>query len=150
MATVVLTAAKGRPGVSTWATALAFAWPAGTGREVVLVDADVSGGGPLSAFQRYGLGDGRGLLRWSTARNGGSDLVNELHSLDAEGSRRLLAGLPDPVAGAAVAPRWSALVVALRELTDGGQRDVLVDLGRLGSRHEAEPLLAAADLVTFS
>ncbi len=149
MAVLALLAAKGAPGVSTWATALTLAWPTATGRQVLLVDADVSGAGPLSAHQRYGLGDGRGLLRWVAGHRGSGALESELLSLDGDGRRWLLPGPPDAAAGAALGPRWPDLVLALTALCEGRDLDVLVDVGRWGSRHEAAPLLAAADVVVL-
>ena len=86
MAVLALLAAKGAPGVSTWATALTLAWPTATGRQVLLVDADVSGAGPLSAHQRYGLGDGSGLLRWVAGHRGSGPLESELLALDGAGA----------------------------------------------------------------
>jgi MinD-like ATPase involved in chromosome partitioning or flagellar assembly len=145
VATIVLTAAKGRPGVSTWASALTLVWPDATGRGVLLVDADVSGGGPLSSYQRYGLGDGRGLLAWAAGR--GRTLVDELLGVGGLDRAWLLPGLPDAAGAPALGPRWSDLARALAELQAERDLDVVVDLGRLGSKHEAEPVLASADAV---
>lgn len=143
----MLTAAKGRPGVSTWATALALAWPVASGRSVLLVDADVSGGGPLSAYQRHGLGDGRGLLAWAAGGGRARPLEDELLALGEEGSAWLLPGLPDAAGARALGARWPQLVRALTELCSGRDLDLVVDMGRFGSRDEAVPLLASADLV---
>lgn len=146
MTLLALTAAKGAPGVSTWCAALLAAWPAVTGRGLVLVDADVSGGGPLSRFQRLGLGDNRGLLGWSAA-GGRSSLESQLFRVGDDDARWLLTGVPDVAAAPAVARSWPRLVDALGELTDGRDLDVVVDLGRWGARHEASAILACADRV---
>lgn len=147
MALVALTAAKGSPGVSTCALALTVVWPSAVpGRRVLLVDADVAGGGPASAFQRHGLGDGRGLLSWSAAAPAGQRLERELLALTGEG-RWLLAGLPDPAGAAALSGRWAELLKDLQVLADAHELDVVVDLGRHGARHEATALLTAADTV---
>lgn len=142
MTILAVTAAKGSPGVSTWCTALVAAWPVATGRGVVLVDADVSGAGPLSRFQRLGLGDNRGLLGWvSSSRR--SSLESQLFQL-GDGPRWLLPGIPDAAAAAAVARSWEAVADALLDLVDGRDLDVIVDVGRAGARYEAAPLLVCA------
>lgn len=147
MALFALTGAKGSPGVSTCALALALAWPlALPRRRVLLVDADVAGGGPASAFQRHGLGDGRGLLGWAAATPSDDRLERQLLALNGEG-RWLLSGLPDAGGAAALAGRWAELRTELENLQRDRDIDVLVDLGRSGARHEATPLLAGADAV---
>lgn len=149
MAIFALLAAKGGPGVSTAASALTYAWPSEGGRQVLLVDADVSGGGPMSDHQRYGLGDGRGLLGWAAGRGQDRSLEHQLLTLDARGRRQVLAGLPDAGGAPVLGPRWAEFVLALRELSRDRKLDVLVDLGRWGTRYEATPLLAAADVVVL-
>jgi MinD-like ATPase involved in chromosome partitioning or flagellar assembly len=147
VALFALTAAKGSPGVSTCALALALVWPlALPGRRVLLVDADVAGGGSVSAFQRHGLGEGRGLLGWTAASPSDDRLERQLLALDGE-DRWLLSGLPDAGSAAALAGRWAELRVDLENLQRERGIDVLVDLGRCGARHEATPLLAGADAV---
>lgn len=147
MTLVALTAAKGSPGVSTCALALALLWPSSfPGRRVLLVDADVAGGGPVSAFQRHGLGDGRGLLAWAAAPPAQDRLERQLLALAGE-DRWLLAGLPDPAGAAALSGRWTELGADLQDLQADRDLDVIVDLGRAGARHEARPLLAGADAV---
>lgn len=147
MTLLALTAAKGSPGVSTCALALTLMWPlAFPGRRVLLVDADVAGGGPVSAFQRHGLGDGRGLLAWAAAPPAGDRLERELLALTGE-DRWLLAGLPDPGSAAALSARWTELSMDLQDLQRDWDLDVIVDLGRAGARHEARPLVAGADAV---
>ncbi|MEO6821364.1 MAG: hypothetical protein ABI468_02365 [Candidatus Nanopelagicales bacterium] len=142
-----LSAAKGSPGVSTCALALALVWPlALPGRRVLLVDADVAGGGSVSAFQRHGLGDGRGLLGWAAATPSDDRLERQLLALDAGGGW-LLSGLPDAGSAAALDGRWTELRTELEELQRDRCIDVLVDLGRCGARHEATPLFAGADAV---
>ncbi len=150
---VALTSAKGSPGVSTWAAALVAVWPEVTGRDVLLVDADVSGAGPTGDHLRHGLGDGRCLLRWAAAA-GRAAVRDELVSLDRAGRRLLLPGLPDAAGAPVVAPHWELLLGALRDLeapADDASApatvDVLVDIGRWGSRYEATPLLSGADAV---
>lgn len=149
---LVLVSAKGSPGVSTWAAALVSAWPDAVGRSVLLVDADVSGAGPAGDYLRHGIGDGRCLLRWAAAA-GRSAVQDELVALDGSGRRLLLPGLPDAAGAAVVAPHWGALLTGLRDLEtrrgDEPAIDVVVDLGRWGSRNEATPLMAGADAVAM-
>lgn len=132
--------------MSTWAAGLTLAWPAATGRGALLVDADVSGGGPLSAYQRHGLGDGRGLLAWAAGSGRTRPLEDELLVLGDEGRAWLLPGLPDGAGARALGARWPQLARSIAELCSGRDLDVLVDIGRLGSRDAAEPLLASADV----
>ncbi len=148
MTVFALLAAKGRPGVSTWATALMVAWPVATGRQVLLLDLDVSGAGPVSEYQRYGLGDGRGLLGWVAAA-GRSSLEDQMYALDGDGTRWLVPGLPDATGAASVGEHWPAFVEAIERTCEERELDVLVDLGRWGSRHEATPVRDAADVVVL-
>lgn len=143
MTIVAATAAKGSPGVSTWCAALVAAWPVVTGRGVVLVDADVAGAGPLSRFQRLGLGDNRGLLGW-VGSGGRIPLESQLFRL-GDGPRWLLPGIPDVAAAGSLGRSWEAVHEALLTLVEGRELDVVVDVGRLGARHEADVLLARAD-----
>jgi MinD-like ATPase involved in chromosome partitioning or flagellar assembly len=148
MALFVLAAAKGAPGVSTAALALALVWPGATGgRRVLLADADVAGGAAVSSFQRLGLGDGRGLLGWAAAAPGPDRLEQQLLALDPSGRRLLLAGLPDAAGAAALSGRWPQLLDDLVRCQAEDDLDVLVDMGRFGSRHEALALVAGADAV---
>lgn len=147
MALFALTAAKGSPGVSTCALALALVWPSVMpGRRVLLVDADVAGGGGVSAYQRHGLGDGRGLLGWAAATPADDRLERQLLALAGDG-RWLLAGLPDAASASALAGRWAELSTELEGLQREWDLDVLVDLGRYGARYEAQSLLTGADAV---
>lgn len=147
MTVIAVCSAKGAPGATTTALALALAWPL-NGGSVLLVDADPAGADLASGYLQGATGPGAGAGAVATAR---SDLVDAVHgsavALDATGSRLLLAGpAPLPPTRPGAAPVWSRL----RELdsTGGESWTVLVDVGRLPAGADAS-LLAAADLVVL-
>ena len=147
MTVIAVCSAKGAPGATTTALALALAWPL-NGGSVLLVDADPAGADLASAYLQGATGPGAGAGAVGTAR---SDLLDAVHgsavALDATGSRLLLAGpAPFPPTRPGAAPAWSRL----RELdsTGGESWTVLVDVGRLPAGADAS-LLAAADLVVL-
>lgn len=151
MTVIALASAKGSPGVTTTALALAWAWPeAATGRGVLVVDADMAGGDIATGYLQAAVPAERGLLSLAAERT--SDLSDRLWdhlvSLDGDQTRLVLTGITDRSQARAVAPQWSPLAEALAALADGEPRvDVFVDLGRLGTIGEATPLLERADLL---
>jgi Flp pilus assembly CpaE family ATPase len=147
MTMIAVCSAKGAPGATTTALALALTWPL-NGGSVLLVDADPAGADLASGYLQGATGPGAGAGAVATAR---SDLLDAVHgsavALDANGSRLLLAGparFPPTRPGAT--PAWSRL----RELDSTGEESwtVLVDVGRLPAGADAS-LLAAADLVVL-
>jgi hypothetical protein len=147
MTVIAVCSAKGAPGTTTAALALALAWPLHGGR-VLLVDADPAGADLASGYLQGAPGPGAGAGAVATARG---DLLDAVHScavaLDSSGSRLLLTGpAPFPQARPGTPPAWSRL----RELDAVGGADwtVLVDVGRLPAGADAS-LLAAADLVVL-
>ena len=147
MTVIAVFSAKGAPGATTTALALALAWPL-NGGSVLLVDADPAGADLASGYLQGATGPGAGAGAVATARG---DLLDAVHgsavALDATGSRLLLAGpAPFPPTRSGAAPAWSRL----RELdsTGGESWTVLVDVGRLPAGVDAS-LLAAADLVVL-
>ena len=147
MSLIAMVSAKGSPGVSTSAVAMALAWATGRpGRTVTLVDADVSGSGPSSTYQRHGLDDGRGLLAWATGND--DVLQTQVVQLGDVGTAGLLPGFPDGTKGGALTGRWDSLLAALRAAVDQDpSHDILIDIGRLGSGHEGVPLVRGSDVV---
>ncbi|MGI8681359.1 MAG: hypothetical protein ACR2JO_04360 [Mycobacteriales bacterium] len=155
MTVIALASAKGAPGVSTAALALALMWP----RPVLLVDADPSGGDLLAGFYRGERPAGPGVVGATLAARRDpmtAAIWSQVLPL-ADGRRAwLLAGVSSPQQARSV--DWQGLADALPGLErDGDPVDVLVDLGRLRSPTEAtrpdspgpEPLLRAADLVVL-
>lgn len=147
MTVIAVCSAKGAPGATTTALALALAWPVGGG-SVLLVDADPAGADLASGYLQGATGPGAGAGAVATARG---DLLDAVHgsavALDATGSRLLLTGpAPFPPTRPGTAPAWSRM----RELdsTGGEGWTVLVDVGRLPAGADVS-LLATADLVVL-
>lgn len=149
MSVIVLTSAHGAPGVTTTALALTVAWPsARVGRRVLLVDADPAGSGLLSGSLRNGVPDSAGVSVLAAARPplSAEQVVACAVALDEHATRMVLPGVVDPAQARPLASMWGALAEAARELSGLGV-DVLVDMGRLGHRHEPSMWLTAADLL---
>ncbi len=145
---IALCSAKGAPGVTTSALALALSWP----RPVVLAELDPAGGDVLAGYGRGQLAAG-GLadLELAARRGGVTERLDEhLLHLDTGGRARLLPGLTDPVSARRV--EWARLATALAALPGRGI-DVLADCGRLGAASFPADVVAEADctlLVTGS
>jgi hypothetical protein len=145
VALIVLVSAKGSPGATTAALALAAVWP----RPVLLAELDPAGGDIAAGFLRADARPSGGLLEVALAARRDLAPAEVLArclrlSEDAEGVL-LLPGLVDPGHAAALAPVWPQVAAALRGLaeTDPGY-DVLADAGRAPA---APALVAAADRV---
>ncbi|MEV6922964.1 ParA family protein [Dactylosporangium sp. NPDC051485] len=160
MALLAVCSAKGSPGATTTALALALTWP----RRVLLAECDPAGGDLAAGFLREVALDGRGLDRLTStlARRPLTDgmLWNELVDLapagDAARTKLLLPGLADPAQAATwaepqrrgQAAGWDQLAALFPTLRDGADEyDVLADCGRLVVAHPATPLVTRADLV---
>lgn len=147
MTFTVLVSAKGSPGVTTSALALAAVWP----RRVVLAECDPAGGDILAGFFRASAPPAGGLLELALAARRGlspHDVVRRCLRLSDHDDRvLLLSGLTDPAHATAVAPVWPRIAAALRELGDAEPAyDVLADAGRL-TYPQAGDLIAGADRV---
>ncbi|SHN19330.1 hypothetical protein [Cryptosporangium aurantiacum] len=154
MTVIALVSAKGSPGVTTMALALALTWSS----PVVLAECDPAGASVLPGYLQGRLGAGGGLLpvamsalRRSAPPDAGvpTDFWGELVDLSPPGEDRLLLpGLTDPAQAATVAPvwRWCAGLFAQIE-RDERAYDVLVDCGRLVAPHTPWPVIARADVV---
>lgn len=137
---ITLTSAKGSPGVTTAALALALCWP----RPVVLAELDPAGGDVLAGYGG-GRASGNGLQELIvTSRRGGlaARLPMHLMALDADGRARLLPGLVEPATAANA--DWVSLAAALAGLSDAGV-DVLADCGRLRAEHSPTAVLERAE-----
>ncbi|MDQ3733474.1 MAG: hypothetical protein M3400_05650 [Actinomycetota bacterium] len=138
---IALCSAKGSPGVTTSALALAWGWP----RRMVLAECDPAGGDILAG---YGQGQARlgsqGLTDLMVAARNGSaelELWTHLVSLDPQRKSFVLPGLSEPrSAGVIDWPRLVSLLV-------GSGADILADCGRLRAENVPRPVLWAADLV---
>lgn len=141
---VVLVSAKGSPGVTTLAVALAACWP-GSGRPV-LVECDPSGG---SLAVRFGLGGDSGLVGLAAAARAGArrDALRAWVRELPGGVRVVCAPVDAAQARAAV----STLAGASASASAGDLRQrfgaevVIADCGRADPATEA--LVAAADRV---
>lgn len=145
-----MTAAKGSPGASTAALALATCWP----RRVLLAECDPAGG-DIATGWLHGAADvgDRGLLSVAlAARHGAAPVWDNVLTLDETGAVVWLPGLPDARQAPTVSAQWAAIADALAAgpPTDGadgaGEADVLADLGRLGAVHYPTAVATRADL----
>ena len=151
MAVIALTSAKGSPGVTTTALALAGVWSEmAAERRVLLVDADMAGGDVAAGYLQGSVPSTGGLLGLTADRDRDRpDAVwDHTLALDDDASRMLLTGVTDPAQARSLIGLWPSLASTLAELaaTDPPV-DVLVDLGRHGGVHDATPLRERADLV---
>lgn len=151
MVAVALLSAKGSPGVTTTALALSDAWPqVHPDRRVLIAECDAAGGDIAAGYLRGSLDGARGVLSLAAqrSRNAVEGVWGQVLALDDDGKRLLLPGLTDPSRAAAAEAAWPTLAAALDGLA--GQQppiDVLIDLGRLRTAHEAVILRRRTDLV---
>jgi MinD-like ATPase involved in chromosome partitioning or flagellar assembly len=145
MAVVVLTSARGAPGVTTSALAMAMLWP----RPVVLLEADVAGSSSiLAGYLRGTVSPDRGLVSLAVAHRRGvlHETFYEQTVAFIEDRVRLVPGLVNAQQAASMDKLWSPLGVVLANLEQAGT-DVIVDAGRLGMMHGPQPLIRSADAV---
>lgn len=149
MSVVVLCSAHGAPGTTTTAWALARVWPeVHPGRRVLLIDADPAGSGLLTGPLLGGVPDEAGvsMLAATHAPLTIEQLMRCCVALNDAGAQLVLPGITDPVQARPLASTWAALCDLSRDLSDSGI-DVLVDLGRVGHRHEPTVWTREADVV---
>lgn len=144
MAVITLTSAKGSPGVTTTAVALALVWP----RPVLLLEADVTGGSSILAgyFQGNQRHD-RGLIDLAAAHRSGN-LQDGLHTASIpfpNSSARFIPGLASPAQAGTMERLWEPIAAVLRGLESTGT-DVIIDAGRLGAIGGPNPLIREADV----
>jgi hypothetical protein len=153
MTVIALTSSKGSPGVTTTALALAWVWPeVAPARRVLVVDADVAGGDITTGYLRGAVTSTDGLLGLAGDRSDDAvaALWNHLIALDDDGTRLLLTGISDPAQARSLVGTWSTLSGVFAKLDDEDPPvDIIVDLGRLGSAHEATALRQRADHVVL-
>jgi MinD-like ATPase involved in chromosome partitioning or flagellar assembly len=149
MGLVSLVSAKGAPGVTTTALALAALWP----RHVLLADCDPAGGDVALRMPGEGgepIDRDRGLLSLAAvSRRGLSGMQVREHVQRLEGGLEVLAGVRSPEQAAASEHLWSALGSAL-DAMEG--TDVIADCGRVAeqaSHSLALPVLRSSRLVVL-
>lgn len=136
----VLCSAKGAPGVTTAATALALQWP----RDVLLVELDMHGGDlawRLSSRTGAALSPDVGAITLATGVGASSDVMDHVQLTD--GNLQVLIG-PRNVREARAITRWDTAVDKLAALP----MDVIIDGGRVVSdTTPLAPALRRADQV---
>lgn len=139
---ISVVSAKGAPGVTAAALALARVWP----RPVLLADLDARGGDVIWAFGRGQVTDGRGLLGLQvTSRREPWVTALWSHVVEMGESKWLLPGLHDPRhAGTMQWPGLAAALCAFREL------DVIADCGSVRSVDAPSPVWTSSDLVVVA
>ncbi|MFJ1757642.1 hypothetical protein [Kitasatospora sp. NPDC088134] len=144
MSLIVMGSAKGAPGTSTTALALAGVWPSPT----LLAELDPYGS---DLVYRQVAPDGavldpnRGMFSLALAARGGlnPDVIRE-HTQFLPGDQEILLGLSRSEQGAAWGAHWDRLG---RVLAAPGSTDVIADVGRLYPDSPALALLPHASLV---
>ncbi|MFB7674106.1 hypothetical protein ACFC26_22105 [Kitasatospora purpeofusca] len=144
MSLIVIASAKGAPGASTTALAMAGVWP----RQSLLAELD-----PLGSDLVYRqvaptgevLDPNRGMFSMALAARGGltPDVIRE-HTQHLPGDQEILVGLSRPEQGAAWGAHWDRLG---RVLAAPGSTDVIADIGRLYPDAPTMALLPHASLV---
>ncbi|MGB7980102.1 MAG: hypothetical protein WCF36_04835 [Candidatus Nanopelagicales bacterium] len=148
MAVITVLSAKGSPGVTTATIALTMAWSGvHPGRSAVVIDADPIGGDSAAGVLRGAAPAQAGMLSLATSR--GLDPIQALDAasvhLRADGSARLVPGVPDLDRAPALILAWDALA----DLRTGGADlaiDLFVDAGRADRLGDDSPWLQERDL----
>lgn len=141
---VALGSAKGSPGATTLALALAASWPTSARRpRPLLVEADPSGG---DVAARFGVSDTPGLmdLAAATRRAASPRVLGECVQM-LPGEIHAVVGPAGAQQASAAVALFAAKGVELLRAGMGTAGTVLLDLGRL--QHEAAGLVEAADRV---
>jgi MinD-like ATPase involved in chromosome partitioning or flagellar assembly len=137
--------AKGSPGATVAASALASVWPT----DPVLADLDPVGGDVAWRYRDLGgepLEAERGLLSLGAGvRRGAAEVDLADHLQVASGGLRVLAGLSSPAQGAGIGSAWAQLPGVF----SAADCDVIADCGRVVPGSATMPVLASADAVLF-
>jgi hypothetical protein len=144
MALVALASAKGAPGVTTLAVALAGVHPG----PAVVADVDPAGGDLVWRYttpQGEPLEVGRGLLSLAAVvRHGRADLTPHLQTI--AGGLPVLTGVTAAEQVTGLGPVWPQIAHALATLPGA---DVFADCGRVAAGSPALPVVLAADAVVL-
>ena len=151
MALISLLSAKGSPGVTTATVGLTMAWRgANPDRCALALDFDPIGGDTAGGVLRGAVSASAGILPLATAR--GVDRHDALDSasvyLRADGSARLVPGVPDEARAAALPLAWDVISEVRADLHQAGT-DVLVDAGRVDRAGLEASWLVDADLAVL-
>ena len=145
MTVYALASAKGSPGVSTAAVALAACWPS----PVVLADVDPAGGDIMWRSRTVAggpLDPDRGLLSLGAAvRRGAANADLTEHLQQTALGIDVLVGLASPDQLAGLGAAWGQLPAVFAQ----HRADVLVDCGRVVPGSSAMPVLTGADVVVM-
>lgn len=146
MALYAVCSAKGSPGVTTVATALALAWEG----PVVLADLDPAGG---DLGVRYRDAEGRPLLvdrglvsLGASVRRGTEAGALDAHLQMTTGGLPVLAGVARPEQVVGLGGSWPHIAYALGSAPGG---DVVADCGRILPGSAVLPVLAGSQAVLF-
>ncbi|WP_051415723.1 hypothetical protein [Nocardiopsis sp. CNT312] len=143
---VCVASAKGSPGVSTAALAMALAWLS----PVLLAELDPAGGDLRPRIMPSLTGSHQLLNLASADTLTSKDVAAQVVSLDPPGHTKVvLPGLSDPTTAGALSQTWPDLAEVLCgfQLREGQPSlDVVADCGRLGVE-TPQPVLARADAV---
>lgn len=146
MALVVLASAKGSPGTTTAALAVAALWP----RNVLLADCDPIGGDVavrMPGIAGSPLDADRGLVSLAAAgRNGLDPALLAEHAQPVAGGLEVIAGLRGPEQATGLEPFWPALARVAAAVPGA---DVIADVGRFQAGSPVLPLVQAAHLVVL-
>lgn len=150
MATIALVSAKGSPGASATALALALSWP----NRTILAECDPAGGDTLPGFLAGQLEHSGGIGRLPVAYGRGrldEDFWAQLVDLDAPRAERLLLpGVREPAEAGGVATIADRLADFFTDLEHAEPAfDVIVDSGRLAAPHVVWPVIARADVIAI-
>lgn len=144
MALIAVAAAKGSPGVTTTAVAVAALWP----RAAVLAECDPSGADlPYRLVDENDepLAQSRGVVTLAAAVR--SQVTPEVvweHTQRVDGGLPVLVGPASPRHAEAMAGAWTPISGLLRGMADA---DVIADCGRVLGETPVVPVLRRADLI---
>lgn len=145
MTVYAFTSFSGSPGVSTLVAALGFHSP----RPTLIIEADVTGGSPLTAMIWRGDQDyDKGLLDLAASDPAefGNSLWDNATLLPGSQDRWLLATIGYPSQAGSLTAIWRPLSAALHAISRDTGMDVLVDVGRLGTPGGAWDLFIRAEI----
>lgn len=145
MSVLAFSSISGAPGASTLVAALGFHSP----RPTLIVEADVTGGSPLTAMLWRGDKDyDRSLLDLAASDPGDytRSIWDFATQLPGSEDRWLLATIGYPSQAGSLTNVWRPLSAALHGISRTAGMDVLVDVGRLGTPGGAWDLFIRADI----